>query len=148
MHAEDILWAENLDSRQNVLKLRIMTPLPIGNDWKRKRERENWKSLRPVEALSTGFYVAWLQYHRLVFEIPINKSFPKRRGWDGYWGVCLKGFLTDNNGDGFFFFFSRSWIIRLWNYPWTLSRWHSLNRDVSGRMEVIRQPRVNCVMHS
>lgn len=104
MHAEDILWAENLDSRQNVLKLRIMTPLPIGNDWKRKRERENWKSLRPVEALSTGFYVAWLQYHRLVFEIPINKSFPKRRGWDGYWGVCLKGFLTDNNGDGGFFF--------------------------------------------
>lgn len=70
MHAEDILWAENLDSRQNVLKLRIMTPLPIGD----------WKSLRPVEALSTGFYVAWLQYHRLVFEIPINKSFPKRRG--------------------------------------------------------------------
>lgn len=47
----------------------------------RERERErNWKSLRPVEALSTGFYVAWLQYHRLVFEIPINKSFPKRRG--------------------------------------------------------------------
>lgn len=106
MHAEDI-WCtdlENLDYRQNVLELRIMTPLPVGNDWKRKRKSEKLEKLTTSGSIVNRLHVAWLQNHRLVFEIPINKSFPKRRGWDDNWGVCLKGFLTENNGEGWFFF--------------------------------------------
>lgn len=106
MHAEDI-WCtdlENLDYRQNVLELRIMTPLPVGNDWKRKRKSEKLEKLTTSGSIVNRLHVAWLQNHRLVFEIPINKSFPKRRGWDDNWGVCLKGFLTENNGEGYFLF--------------------------------------------
>lgn len=104
MHAEDIWWTdlENLDYRQNVLELRIMTPLPVGNDWKRKSEK--LEKLTTSGSVVNRLHVAWLQNHRLVFEIPINKSFPKRRGWDDNWGVCLKGFLTENNGEGYFLF--------------------------------------------
>lgn len=106
MHAEDIWWTDlensNLDYRQNVLELRIMTPLPVGNDWKRKSEK--LEKLTTSGSVVNRLHVAWLQNHRLVFEIPINKSFPKRRGWDDNWGVCLKGFLTENNGEGWFFF--------------------------------------------
>lgn len=106
MHAEDIWWTdlENLDYRQNVLELRIMTPLPVGNDWKRKRKSEKLEKLTTSGSVVNRLHVAWLQNHRLVFEIPINKSFPKRRGWDDNWGVCLKGFLTENNGEGYFLF--------------------------------------------
>lgn len=106
MHAEDIWWTdlENLDYRQNVLELRIMTPLPVGNDWKRKRKSEKLEKLTTSGSIVNRLHVAWLQNHRLVFEIPINKSFPKRRGWDDNWGVCLKGFLTENNGEGYFLF--------------------------------------------
>lgn len=106
MHAEDIWWTdlENLDYRQNVLELRIMTPLPVGNDWKRKRKSEKLEKLTTSGSIVNRLHVAWLQNHRLVFEIPINKSFPKRRGWDDNWGVCLKGFLTENNGEGCFIF--------------------------------------------
>lgn len=105
MHAEDIWWTdlENLDYRQNVLELRIMTPLPVGNDWKRKRKSEKLEKLTTSGSVVNRLHVAWLQNHRLVFEIPINKSFPKRRGWDDNWGVCLKGFLTENNGEGWVF---------------------------------------------
>lgn len=106
MHAEDI-WCtdlENLDYRQNVLELRIMTPLPVGNDWKRKRKSEKLEKLTTSGSVVNRLHVAWLQNHRLVFEIPINKSFPKRRGWDDNWGVCLNGFLTENNGEGYFLF--------------------------------------------
>lgn len=106
MHAEDIWWTdlENLDYRQNVLELRIMTPLPVGNDWKRKRKSEKLEKLTTSGSVVNRLHVAWLQNHRLVFEIPINKSFPKRRGWDDNWGVCLKDFLTENNGEGYFLF--------------------------------------------
>lgn len=106
MHAEDIWWTdlENLDYRQNVLELRIMTPLPVGNDWKRKRKSEKLEKLTTSGSVVNRLHVAWLQNHRLVFETPINKSFPKRRGWDDNWGVCLKGFLTENNGEGYFLF--------------------------------------------
>lgn len=78
--------------------------LPVGNDWKRKRKSEKLEKLTTSGSVVNRLHVAWLQNHRLVFEIPINKSFPKRREWDDNWGVCLKGFLTENNGEDLFFF--------------------------------------------
>lgn len=67
-------------------------------------ESEKLEKLTTSGSVVNRLHVAWLQNHRLVFEIPINKSFPKRRGWDDNWGVCLKGFLTENNGEGYFLF--------------------------------------------
>lgn len=71
---------------------------------KRKRKSEKLEKLTTSGSVVNRLHVAWLQNHRLVFEIPINKSFPKRRGWDDNWEVCLNSFLTENNGEGCFFF--------------------------------------------
>lgn len=67
-------------------------------EWETGKAYDQWKRCQQASCRLAA------KPHRLVFEIPINKSFPKRRGWDDNWGVCLKGFLTENNGEGWFFF--------------------------------------------
>lgn len=106
----------------------------------REREREYIRTPWGPSGVLSTVLCRLAAVSSICFWNPINKSFPKHCGWNDKLEVCLKSISVTVRK-------YTSWIVRLWNWQGatnTVTRFK--NCDVSG-MEVIRQPRVNWVMH-